>query len=163
MHVEKSRPVDGQRTRAGDRPQHHQRRLVRGLAALFHRHGARAARGVGVPKDIGAVGAAGRASFANGTWTIEGSGADIWDTADEFRYGIGQVTGKFSLTARVASIENRSLGQGRDHAGRTLAGLTPHALFATPRTERGLAFQRRLAGNAYSMHTAGPAVGHRYG
>src|SRR4030095_3748145 len=37
--------------------------------------------------DIGAVGAAGSASYSSGTFTIAGSGADIWGTADEVSYG----------------------------------------------------------------------------
>ena len=57
-------------------------------------------------RDIGAVQAAGKASFANGTWTVEGSGADIWDVADEFRYAYQIVSGNFTVTARVSSIEN---------------------------------------------------------
>jgi hypothetical protein len=32
------------------------------------------------------------------------------------------------------------------------------SLFATPRTERGVAFQRRRQANGLSVHTAGPAV-----
>ena len=36
--------------------------------------------------DIGAVGAPGSASYSSGTFTIAGSGADIWGTADEFRF-----------------------------------------------------------------------------
>ena len=32
--------------------------------------------------DVGAVGAAGKASLSSGTFTIEGGGTDIWDTAD---------------------------------------------------------------------------------
>jgi len=33
-------------------------------------------------RDIGNVGAAGSCSYANGIFTVNGSGADIWDTAD---------------------------------------------------------------------------------
>lgn len=111
-------------------------------------------------KDIGAVAAAGRASASNGVWTIDGSGADIWDAADEFRYAYRTAGSQFSFTARVANIENldkwvkagimvrEDLSPGSRHV----------SLFATPRTDRGLAFQRRLVANAYSTHTAGPAV-----
>jgi hypothetical protein len=108
--------------------------------------------------DIGEVGAAGSTAFAGGTWTIEGSGADIWGRADEFRYLYRQVRDTFTVTTRVASIENlnrwvkagvmirEDLSPGSRHA----------SLFATPTTERGIAFQRRSTANGISTHTAGP-------
>ncbi len=110
--------------------------------------------------DIGSVGAAGTTAFATGTWTIEGSGRDIWDTADEFRYVSRQVTGNFTITTRVASIENidRWVKAGLMLREDLSAGARHVSLLATPRTERGIAFQRRLQANAYSVHTAGPAV-----
>jgi len=36
-------------------------------------------------QDIGAVGGAGSSSFSNGVYTITGSGAEIYNTSDEFR------------------------------------------------------------------------------
>ena len=110
--------------------------------------------------DVGAVGAVGTTAYGDGGWTVEGSGADIWGTADEFRYVYRVVSGNFSITTRVASIENvnlwvkaglmirESLSPGSRHV----------SLFATPRTERGIAFQRRRQTDAISVHTAGPAV-----
>jgi hypothetical protein len=56
--------------------------------------------------DIGAVGPAGSTTHANGTFTIEASGADIFGTADAFRFTRQQRTGDFTLTARVASLQN---------------------------------------------------------
>ena len=44
--------------------------------------------------------------IAAGGWTVEGSGADIWGTADEFRYVFAPIYGNFSITTRVTSIEN---------------------------------------------------------
>ena len=70
------------------------------------------------------------------------------------------IQGNFSITTRVTSIENldrwvkaglmirESLSPGSRHV----------SLFATPRTERGLAFQRRRETGGISVHTAGPAV-----
>lgn len=58
-------------------------------------------------QDVGAVAAPG--SFTEmpaGTYTLRGSGADIWGTADEFRYAYRNVTGDVTITARVASIQN---------------------------------------------------------
>jgi hypothetical protein len=111
-------------------------------------------------RDVGAVGAAGTAVYGSGGWTIEGSGADIWGTADEFHYVYREVHGNFTVTTRVASIENldRWVKAGL-MIRETLAPGSRHAsLFATPRTERGIAFQRRRQTNGISVHTAGPAV-----
>ena len=36
--------------------------------------------------DIGAVGATGSASYSSGTFTVTGAGADIWNSADAFRF-----------------------------------------------------------------------------
>jgi hypothetical protein len=56
--------------------------------------------------DIGAVAAAGSASFSNGTFTVAGSGEDIQGTADEFRYVYQVATGNCEIKARVAGVGN---------------------------------------------------------
>lgn len=56
--------------------------------------------------DIGAVGAAGSASYSTPTYTVNASGADIGGTADEFRFVYRQVTGDARITVRVASQGN---------------------------------------------------------
>ena len=110
--------------------------------------------------DIGAVAARGTASVAAGVWTIEGSGADIWDRADEFRYVYRIAGAQFSLTARVASIENlhRWVKAGIMVREDLSPGARHVSLFATPGTDRGLAFQRRLTPEGFSEHTAGPLL-----
>jgi hypothetical protein len=59
-----------------------------------------------VTADIGAVSAAGSASYSNPTWTLVGSGGDIGGTSDEFRYVYQSASGDCSIVARVASIQN---------------------------------------------------------
>jgi hypothetical protein len=56
-------------------------------------------------QDIGPVGQPGSDAFAadTGTWTLQGSGADIWDSADEFHYVSRSVQGDLTLIARVVS------------------------------------------------------------
>ena len=107
-------------------------------------------------QDIGNVAAAGVNSYdsSSGTYTVQASGADIWNTADEFRYVPTVLVGDFTIAARVDSVQNV-------HAW-TKAGLmirenvTPGSrhvsLFATP--GKGLAFQRRTAPNGTSLTTA---------
>ncbi|MDQ8183290.1 carbohydrate-binding protein [Pelagicoccus sp. SDUM812005] len=57
-------------------------------------------------QDIGAVGASGSTSLSNGTYTVAGSGADIWNTADEFRFVHDSLEGDGEIIARVLSVEN---------------------------------------------------------
>jgi Calx-beta domain/PKD domain len=58
--------------------------------------------------DIGAVAAAGSWSQASGVYTVIGSGADIWGSADEFRYVWFPVSSSANctLTARITSQTN---------------------------------------------------------
>jgi phosphatidylserine/phosphatidylglycerophosphate/cardiolipin synthase-like enzyme/regulation of enolase protein 1 (concanavalin A-like superfamily) len=56
--------------------------------------------------DIGAVGVAGSASYANGVFTVAGSGADIWNAADAFHFVYQPLNGDGQLVARVASIQH---------------------------------------------------------
>jgi len=63
-------------------------------------------------QDIGTGGnptAAGNASFASatGTYTVQASGSDIWDTADHFHYLYRPLTGNGEIIARLASISNQ--------------------------------------------------------
>lgn len=54
--------------------------------------------------DIGAVAAAGSTSEADGVFTVRGSGADIWGSADEFHFARMAVSGDLDITVRVASV-----------------------------------------------------------
>ena len=57
-------------------------------------------------RDVGSTGIAGSATASSGTWTIAGSGANIWGTADEFRFAYQQVTGDVDIRVRLASFED---------------------------------------------------------
>jgi regulation of enolase protein 1 (concanavalin A-like superfamily) len=107
--------------------------------------------------DVGAVAAAGAAGFDGHAFTVRGSGADIWNAADEFHWAFTNVTGNFEMTARVANVQNVNVW--------TKAGLmvretqdpgSRHAsIFATPGTQKPISFQRRPATNGLSVHTGG--------
>jgi regulation of enolase protein 1 (concanavalin A-like superfamily) len=114
--------------------------------------------------DVGAVGAAGSSVIDGSTFTVRGSGADIWGTADELHL-VSQSYAQddeadFELTARVTGVENvdqwtkagimvrTSLDPGSAHA----------SLFVTPTTVKGIAFQRRRTAGAQTVHTAGPKL-----
>jgi hypothetical protein len=57
-------------------------------------------------QDVGAVGVAGAFSQSNGTFTVNGSGADIWYGTDELRYVFQAVRGNYLFTARVLNMQN---------------------------------------------------------
>jgi xyloglucan-specific exo-beta-1,4-glucanase len=59
-----------------------------------------------VAQDIGAVGVAGTASYSAGTYTVNGSGVDIYSTADSFQYVYRSWTGDVEVVSRVVSQEN---------------------------------------------------------
>jgi hypothetical protein len=64
-------------------------------------------------QDIGAVGPAGSASFANGVFTVNASGQFIWSTADGFNFAYQPLSGDGSIVARVVSVQ----GGGSVEAG----------------------------------------------
>ncbi|HEY6213243.1 MAG TPA: phospholipase D-like domain-containing protein [Vicinamibacterales bacterium] len=59
-----------------------------------------------VETDIGAVPFPGSTSYSGGTFSITGSGADIWGAADAFHYVYQPLSGDGSIEARIGSIQN---------------------------------------------------------
>jgi len=57
-------------------------------------------------QDVGSVGTAGNASYSNGVFTVSGAGADVWGSADGFRYVYQGVNGDNEIIARVSSVQN---------------------------------------------------------
>jgi len=60
-------------------------------------------------QDVGAVGKAGSASYAAGTFTVNAAGANIWSTADSFHFVAQPLSGDTEIIARVASLQNTHL------------------------------------------------------
>jgi regulation of enolase protein 1 (concanavalin A-like superfamily) len=56
-------------------------------------------------QDIGAPAIAGSAAYSNGTYTVAGAGANIWDAHDEFHYVYQPMSGDFEIVARIASLQ----------------------------------------------------------
>ena len=106
--------------------------------------------------DVGAVPIAGSAGASNGTFTVMGSGADVWGTADQFHYAFTSLNGNGTIIARVASIQsgvNAWVKAGVMIRASTNAGAA-HA-FMLVSSAKGLAFQRRTATDGVSTNTAG--------
>jgi hypothetical protein len=78
-----------------------------------------------------------------GTYTMTGTGADIWGNSDEFHFAFKTLSGAGSIVARVQSIENT---WGWAKAGvmirETLDADSAHAMMVVTPTQ-GVSFQRR--------------------
>ncbi len=57
-------------------------------------------------QDVGSAGVAGSATYTNPVFTVTGSGADIWDTADSFQFAYQPAGVNCTITARVISLSN---------------------------------------------------------
>jgi subtilisin family serine protease len=107
-------------------------------------------------QDIGSVGVAGSATVTSpGAFTVSGSGADIWGTADAFQFVYQPLTGDGQVIARVATVPNTDpwAKAGVMIREDLTAGARYAAVLVTP--SNGVAFERRLASNGASTYTAG--------
>jgi hypothetical protein len=112
-------------------------------------------------QDIGAVGVTGSASFAAAagtvpsTFTVTGAGADIWGTADAFRYAYQPLSGDGSIVARVATVQNTNVWvkAGVMIRGDLTPGATQAMIMVTP--GKGNNYQRRVTAGGTSTSSAG--------
>jgi hypothetical protein len=105
--------------------------------------------------DIGAVGRAGSASYTNGTFTVAGSGADIWNTADAFHFVYQPLTGDGQLVARVTNVQEASTWSKAGVMIRdTLDANSAYALMLVS-AAKGTAFQYRTSGGASAAGVTG--------
>jgi regulation of enolase protein 1 (concanavalin A-like superfamily) len=103
--------------------------------------------------DVGSPAAGGSATYAGGTYLVQGSGADIWETQDAFHYAYVRLPGDGILTARVADVAGPHewtkaglmIRQSLDAAAAHQSLLVTEA--------NGLAHQWRPAPGAASLHT----------
>ena len=107
--------------------------------------------------DIGNPGVAGITSYSGGSFTVAGSGADIWGTSDQFRYVYQSLNGDGEISARVVSQTNSNewAKAGVMIRASLSAGSANVATLVTP--VNGLSFQRRTTNGGTSLHTAGAA------
>jgi len=95
-------------------------------------------------------------SFAEGpvgTYTMTGSGADIWNQADEFHYAYKTLTGIGSIVARVMSVDQTdNWAKAGVMIRETLEPGSKHAMtVVTP--AQGVSFQRRVETDGDSSNT----------
>jgi regulation of enolase protein 1 (concanavalin A-like superfamily) len=103
--------------------------------------------------DIGAVGNAGTASASGGTFTVSGAGADIWGSADAFRFAYRQLAADGTIVARVATVQNvNAWTKGGVMIRQSLTAGSAHAaIYVSP--SRGISFQRRPSSGALTVAT----------
>jgi uncharacterized repeat protein (TIGR01451 family) len=98
--------------------------------------------------DVGAVGVPGSSGISSGTFTVNGSGADIYGSSDQFHFVYQQLSGDVEITARVASVE---LTQTYAKAGvmirQDLTNNSPHAMMLIE-PSKVAAFMWRLTAGA---------------
>lgn len=109
-------------------------------------------------RDIGTVGLPGGSGYTNGVFTVRGSGDDIWNTADAFRFVyVATNSANFSVTARVFSVQNVNAWSKAGVMVRTsLDANAVNAFIAvTPTTANGVTFQyRSTAGGGSANNNA---------
>ncbi|MES2595270.1 MAG: Ig-like domain-containing protein [Verrucomicrobiota bacterium] len=111
-------------------------------------------------QDVGSVGVAGSTSYAaaTGTYTVRGSGGEVFFNADGFHFALTQLTGDGEIRARVTSQTNTG---GWAKSGvmlrESLAAGSRHAMmFTTPGNGTGAV--SRATVNGTSTFTYGPAL-----
>jgi F5/8 type C domain/Secretion system C-terminal sorting domain/Fibronectin type III domain len=106
-------------------------------------------------QDIGNVGIAGSACYnsATGTFELKGSGTDIWDTQDEFRFSYKTIVGNGEIIARVTDQDKASRWNKCGIMVReSLAEGSRHAFIAIS-SGYGVAFQNRIVTDGISYNT----------
>src|SRR5277367_2942192 len=83
--------------------------------------------------DIGSVGVAGSASYANGVFTTKGSGTAIGGTSDQMHFAYQALSGNGTIVARVVSLTGATSVQAGVMIRETLnAGATMAYVYSTP-------------------------------
>jgi VCBS repeat-containing protein len=80
--------------------------------------------------DVGSVGTAGSASYANGTFTVKASGKWIYDVADGMHFVYQAVSGDRTIVARVVSAQGSTYPQAGVMIRETLGANSAHAYAA---------------------------------
>ena len=114
-------------------------------------------------EDIGLATTPGATEAGAGTFALSSAGEDIWDTGDRFHFAYRALTGDGTIVARVATLAGADpwAKAGVMVRATTAAGSVHASMLVS--VGKGLAFQRRRATNALSVHTAaGPGTAPRW-
>ena len=115
-----------------------------------------------ISMDIGNVGQVGSVSYLNGSYTVKGSGADIWGSADAFHFAYQPLSGDGSIVARVVSVSNTNYwAKAGVMIRESLDANARHAMAAVTRGN-GVTFLRRTTTGGGSESTTGVKGGIPY-
>lgn len=105
---------------------------------------------------IGSASPSGAASGDGGSFTISGSGSDIWGAADAFRYAWQPISGDFDAVVRVDSqVNTNAWAKAGLMVRESTAVGSPHvSVFVTP--GNGTVMQHRAIAGGSSSSIAGP-------
>jgi regulation of enolase protein 1 (concanavalin A-like superfamily) len=105
-------------------------------------------------QNVGSPSIAGSASHSNGTWTVAGSGADIWGTSDQFRFVYRTLSGNGTITARVVTQTNsNSWAKAGVMIRESLAANARHAMtIVTPSNGRRMQFRSSTGGSSTDVN-----------
>lgn len=103
------------------------------------------------------IGTASKSSYAysyRDTYTVVGSGADIWGTSDQFRYAYTPVNGDVEIVARVYDLQENinSWAKAGVMIRESLSGNSKHAMTILS-SANGVSFQNRASTGGGSAHT----------
>jgi hypothetical protein len=108
--------------------------------------------------DVGSPPIGGNATFSGGTFTINGSGADIWGTSDQFHVAYQSLSGDGEIIAHLAGLGNTNAWAKAGVMIRETLNANSAYAFTALTPSNGAVFQRRDATGASSASESGPMV-----
>ncbi|WP_082396047.1 fibronectin type III domain-containing protein [Olleya sp. ITB9] len=103
--------------------------------------------------DVGNPTISGNASYDNGTFTVNGTGSDIWGQSDQFHYVYQPLNGDGEIIAKIESVDNtNNWAKAGVMIRETLNQGSKHGMLVASYSE-GIAFQRRTATGGVTTHT----------
>ena len=105
--------------------------------------------------DIGVVGQPGNSSFSNDSFSLTGSGADIWGTEDGFRFTYQPVMSDGEIIARVDTLANTSPFAKAGLMMRQSAGASSAHVLIDVKPDGGVEFMTRSISGASTTFVAG--------
>jgi regulation of enolase protein 1 (concanavalin A-like superfamily) len=105
-------------------------------------------------QNVGTPSLTGSASYNNGTWTVAGSGADIWGTSDQFRFVYRTLSGNGTITARVVTQTNSNAwAKAGVMIRESLAANSRHAMtIVTPSNGRRMQYRSSTGGSSTDVN-----------
>lgn len=103
-------------------------------------------------QDIGDIGVPGSACYnsATGVFELKGSGTDIWDTEDQFRFAYKTLVGNGEIKARALDLDATNPWNKAGIMIRESLDPASRHVFIALTSGNGVAFQRRITTGGYS-------------